>query len=202
MSDLIPPGYYAAVAVPVQTEDGAVWAQFGTSQQKGTRQVYVAFAIIDGDHAGRRLGWFGYFTDGAVDRTIESLRLCGLKGDDLANAMFGPLDQEVQVVVEHEEYDGKVRAKVAWVNAPGGGAFRMANPMKSDELRKFSATMKGKLKGKPEVAGAKREPPATVAPPPAPASQPPPARQAAAPAAASPGWRQDVPPPKDDDIPF
>jgi hypothetical protein len=165
MSDLIPAGAYAAVGIPVQTEQGAAWAQFGKSQNKGTLQVYVAFAVLDGPYAGRRLGWFGYFTDNTVERTIESLRLCGLKGDDLAAAVTGPLDQEVQLVVEHETYDGKTRAKVVWVNAPGGGAFRMANPMNTGDLRKFAASMKAKMRGKPEVAGARREAPAVTAPP-------------------------------------
>lgn len=198
MSDLIPAGTYPAVAIPVQTEEGPAWAQFGKSQNKGTLQVYVAFAILDGAYVGRRIGWFGYFTDNTVERTIESLRRCGLKGDDLAAAVAGPLDQEVELVVEHETYNGKTTAKVQWVNAPGGGAYRMANAMNTKDLRQFAATMKQKMRGKPEMSGSRREAPAPTAPPasaaqsaPEPSSEPPQ------------GWSQDAAPTLDDsDIPF
>jgi hypothetical protein len=194
MSDLIPAGYYAAVGVPVQTDEGQVWAQFGRSQNKGTPQVFVAFALLDGPHAGRRLGWFGYFTEGSADRTIESLRLCGLKGDDLANAIKGPLDQEVQLVLEHEEYEGKKRVKVSWVNAPGGGAFKMANPMNAQELRQFAAKFKSNVKAKPEVTGDRKTAPAPTAPAKPAETESPPADT----------WGGgDAPPPHDDsEIPF
>lgn len=200
MTSIIPAGFYSAVAVPVQTEEGPVWAQFGNSKAKGTPQVYVAFAILHGDYAGFRIGWFGYFADGSEDRTIESLRFCGFKGDDFATAIAGPLDQEVQIQVEHETYEGKVRAKVAWVNAPGGGSFRMAKTMGKDELRKFGATLKNKLRAKPEVAGPRREAPTPGAAtaPPAPSS--PPERQASS--EPPPGWAQSRAPAADDDIPF
>lgn len=81
MANLIPPGYYRAVAVPVQTDDGETYVQFGETKD-GNPQVAVTFAILDGSQQGRRSTWFGYFTEKTTKRTIESLRYCGFKGDD------------------------------------------------------------------------------------------------------------------------
>jgi hypothetical protein len=164
MSDLVAIGYYRAVAVPVTIDGETLWAQLGRSKEKQTPQVSIMFAILDeGPYKGRRIGWMGFFTEASVDRTVESLRLCGFKGDELADLPRQALDQEVSVTVEHDEWEGKKRAKVAWVNAPGGG-MKMANPMDAKDIRIFSAKMKAKFKAKPEVAGEKANAPAPSAP--------------------------------------
>jgi len=155
---MIPAGIYNAVAVPVDTEEeGRLWAQFGEAKS-GTKQVVVHFQILEGDHAGTRLPWFGFFTKDAARRTVEALRLAGFKGDDLATLPTQQLDQKVSVTVEHSEWEGKVRAKVAWVNRPGGGGVKLANPMGADKLRMFAAQMKTHVKGVAEVAGEKGVP--------------------------------------------
>jgi len=167
MSDLVPAGFYRAVAVPVTIDGHPVWGQLGRSKNKGTEQVAMYFAILDdGPYKGRRLLWVGFFTETSADRTIESLRFCGFRGDDLATVITGPLDQEVSITVEVEEYEGKKRSKVAWVNESGGG-MKMANPMDAKDLRTFAAKFKAKVKGKPEIQGTK-----TTAPPPGAATAP------------------------------
>jgi hypothetical protein len=154
--NLVPAGFYNAVAVAVDTDDGRVWAQFGETKN-GTKQVVVTFELLEGAHAGRRLPWFGYFTKDSYERTIESLRLTGFKGDDLATVPFQQLNQKVSVTVEHSEWEGKVRAKIAWVNKPGGGGVKLASPLGKDALRMFAASLKAKVASKPEVAGEKAE---------------------------------------------
>jgi hypothetical protein len=152
----VQPGYYNAVAVPVDVEKTKVWAQFGTSK-KGTRQVVLHFEIIDGPEAGRRLPWIGFFTNDSWQRTMESLRFAGWSGDDLSALPSMPLDQVVSITVESDEYDGKTRSRITWVNQPGaGGVLKLAEPMSPDVLRQFAAQMKSKAALIPLKPGAKR----------------------------------------------
>jgi len=148
MANLIPEGFYRAVAVkPIQ---------FGESGT-GTKQVLVQFEILDGEHAGRVLPWFGFFSEKAHERTLEALRLCGFKGDDLMSVLEQPMNQEVSVTVGHNTYEGKTHARVDWVNAPGGGGVTLAKPMGSDQFRQFAAQMKARLAKVPAVDGKKAE---------------------------------------------
>lgn len=148
---MISTGYKNAVAIPVETDNGPKWAQFGvTDNQK--KYVTVSFEILDGEDAGQKITWWGYFaTEKNAKRTIESLRYCGFKGDDLSTVGDQELDQRVSLTVEHDEYDGKVRAKVAWVNGLGGGGFKVEKPMAGDELRKFAASLKSHVRSTGEV---------------------------------------------------
>jgi hypothetical protein len=151
--NLIEQGYYRAAAVPVVIEGAETYVQFGESSKSGTPQVVVNFEVLEGPEQGRRIAWFGYFTEKTVARTIESLRFCGFKGDDLALAVTQKLDQEVQIAVAHEEYDGKPQAKVRWVNRAGGDGFRMDKPMAGAALTKFAAQLKNAVRAVPETNG-------------------------------------------------
>lgn len=170
---MVPAGYYTAVAVPIDTQQGRVWAQFGKAKT-GTDQVVVMFSIIEGEMAGERLPWIGYFSEKSEDRTLESLRLVGWVGDEIEAVVHGPLDQKVSITVEHNKNpeNGKVMARVAWVNAFGsGGGLRLDAPLVGNDLKAFSARMKAKAKSVPPVKGEKAEAP-PPAPPRAPAEQP------------------------------
>jgi hypothetical protein len=154
----------------------AVQHKFGKST-KGTNQIAVEFEITRGDHRGQRVPWYGYFTKDAWERACQQLRYCGWRGVDIEN--LGPLENEVEIQVEHNEYEDKNGARKTTVRAsfvnPIGGGLRMANPMSGDELRVFSAQLKAKLAQHPvpEMASA------------------PPSRGV-----------DEPPPPADDDIPF
>jgi hypothetical protein len=124
--------------------------QFGKTA-KGGEQIAVLFEILEGPDAGNSVTWFGYFTEKTVDRTIEALRYCGMEGDDLS--AIRELPNKVQIVVEHETYEGKTRAKVAWVNQLGGGAIKLNNPMDDRELKSFSARMRSAVARVPRVEG-------------------------------------------------
>jgi len=124
-------------------------AEYGTSKNKGTFCVEVDFVITDGPNNGEHITWAGYFTDNSTQRTLESLRYCGCQfpGGDVLN-LEGISDQEIALVVEHEEYttehgEQKIRAKAQWVNRVGGGFF--ATKLEGDARAAFAKRMKGEV---------------------------------------------------------
>jgi hypothetical protein len=163
---MIAKGNQPAVVVPVTTEHGEWACQFGHSKKKQTPQVCVTFEILRGPYAGQRISWFGYFTDKSEKRTLEALRICGFEGDDLDKFADQRPTNEVQLVIEHEaDEEGKVRAKVAWVNDPTfGGGMKMENALSGGDLRKFGAKFKAALKAIPamKTVEAKREAPSAA----------------------------------------
>lgn len=178
--NLLPAGTYKAVAMPVEVDGTISYVQFGTSSgEKKTKQVLVQFEILEGPYAGRKVPWWGYFTQKTYTRTVESLRLCGFKGDDLMDLLTQELGNEVSIVTEVSEWNGKTNARVSWINSAGSG-IKMANPMATNDLRAFAAQLKAKVGAIKEVPGKKAE-----------------RGTAPAPEAAEPS-----PPPSDDDCPF
>lgn len=153
---MIPAGTFSAVAVPVSDEATGrmVYARFGTTGEgpNEKKQVVVTFKLTSGEAAGQTISWFGFFTEKTWERTVKALRSCGFRGDDLSELTTQVLSNEVNLVIEHEEWEGKVRAKVAWVNGTGGVALK--NPMKQDDLKRFAAMMKGRVKGVAEAPAA------------------------------------------------
>lgn len=167
---MIKPGSYSGRAVEYK------WGK----SSKGTHQVAVEFEILGGEFQGQRVPWYGYFTKDTWERTCKQLRLCGWTGTDLHN--LGKLENEVQVVVEHNSYENdagetKTFARVAWVNRSG---IYLPDPMSDDELRKFSAGMKQRVKDRiPELPNG-----------------------SSGASAGDPFAGDQAPPPIDDDIPF
>lgn len=141
---LIPTGYYEGVAVPVTIDDKQLWAQFGETGN-GNPQVVIHYEITEGEYKGRRLPWFGYFTDDATDRTLESIRISGFADDDLSKLPSTPLKSKVTLTVEHNTYEDKTHARVAWVNKPGGAILKVANPLNQKALKGLAEKLAGKL---------------------------------------------------------
>jgi hypothetical protein len=133
---MIPAGKFRAIA------DGRPMLQ---ETKSGKAYVAVDFRLLDGESAGETIGWSGWLTsDKAEARTLKALRTCGWKGDDLSD--LGELDQEVSITVEHEEWEGKVRAKVAWVNGPRA-------PLDASKAKSIAARLKAKAAATPLVDG-------------------------------------------------
>lgn len=105
----------------------------------GKEQIVVKFAIVGGQFDGQAVDWTGFFTEKTFDRTIQSLRYCGWRGDDISD-LTGIDANEVEIVVQHNEYNGKVYPRVAWVNQIGGKAR-----MTADEAREFAESIKPRL---------------------------------------------------------
>lgn len=199
MSEMIPAGRYPGVAVTVVLEDGAsALAQFAHTKDNKA-QVCIHFEILEGEWQGTRLPWIGYFSQAAAARTIQSLRYAGWKGTDFYAIKPGDLPNQVDVTVEHDEYEGKVRARIAWVNLPGGGGLILQRPMSEQDLRRFSATWRDYVRKHPPVEGKPAKRNGEDA---GPASSPPP--PSAPPPTYAPGDEYETPPPyaKDDEIPF
>lgn len=129
---MIPEGSYTAVALEHR------WGKTSTSKH----QLAIQFEIVGGEYEGNKLVWYGYFTDRAVERTLQSLRYCGWVGHDLAD--LGALDKQVQIVVEHDTYNGNTRAKIAWVNELG---IALKEQMTVEEVRQFAASMRSRIEG-------------------------------------------------------
>lgn len=138
---MIPTGTYKARA--------REWA-FGLSQN-GNEQIAVMFALVGGEHDGQTITWFGHFTDKTLERTLDSLRHMGWQSDNIAE-----LDDlgtnEVEIVIDEEEYDGKVRSKVRWVNGPSRLALK--DQMNRSQVEAFAARLRGKTVAHKQKNGA------------------------------------------------
>jgi hypothetical protein len=151
-------------------------------------QVAVEIELIDdGEHGGKRLTWYGFFTDKTTETTLKALRTLGWAGDDLSN-LAGIDANEVDVVIAHEEdQEGHLRVRVRWINALGSGGLQLKTRMDEGQAAAFAERMKGHvLAAKARTVGS----PARAA---ANGGRPPPTGAAAAKGGA---------PPDSDDIPF
>lgn len=76
-----------------------------------------------------RLYWQGWLSDAAIERTMDTLvNVLGFDRDVALAEGFESkkvinFENEVKLVVEGEEYEGKVRPKIKWVNRIGGSGF-------------------------------------------------------------------------------
>jgi hypothetical protein len=112
---MIPAGTYDAQAVSD--------ALFSNSSKKGTAQVAVSLRTEAGD-----ITWIGYLSDAALPYTEANLATMGYDGES-ASSVKGA---KIQIVVEHETYEGKPQARVKYINEPGGGLARFT-PMSTTE---------------------------------------------------------------------
>lgn len=128
---MIPAGNYRAQAL-----DG----HLGYTS-KGNEQVVVKFVVTEGAQKDQTVTWFGFFSDACFDRTVQSLRHCGWKGDDLSD-LTGIDANDVDLVVEHNEYKGKITPTVRWVNQAGGGAG-----MSPTQAKDFAESVKSRIAG-------------------------------------------------------
>jgi hypothetical protein len=120
----------------------------------GNPQVGVMFDLLD--HEGEQLTWYGSFTDAALPTTVKALQAMGWQGADIRELAqpTTKLDQEVVLVVEWDEYNGKRSLKVKWVNSMGGLA--MKEPLAGSDLDAFAAALRGKILALDPSSAAKR----------------------------------------------
>lgn len=85
----------------------------------GTDQIGVQFRLLDDPWKGWTLPWYGSFTPDAFPATYEALTACGWRGEQIATLKQDLRDNtEVSVIVEPEEFEGRWRARIRWVNPP------------------------------------------------------------------------------------
>jgi len=89
--------------------------------------IQLKFKAGDQEHW---ITWKGFFTikDGAPNKnTIDALLTCGFKGNDPSVLAEGPegnkldMDSHYSIVLEKNDSDF---LEVAWINTPGGAAFK------------------------------------------------------------------------------
>jgi len=133
---LLPAGYYNAKCIEFQ------WCL----SSKGTKSIACRFELqTDSDVSleNNHLTWFGYFSEKAWARTCEALNHMGWDGLDLTE--LGKLDQNVSLSIIEDEYEGKIRNKIQWVNSVGRKGISVQSPMSETDVRQFAAQMKGRL---------------------------------------------------------
>jgi hypothetical protein len=100
----------------------------GEQGEKKTPFIAIEFENKDGDS----MTWQGWLTEGSKERTVKTLLSIGFMGKSIADLsnpekgisdLFGEIGAPISVVVEEEEYEGKKRAKIAWVNVGGISKF-------------------------------------------------------------------------------
>jgi hypothetical protein len=138
------------------------WSQVTAHEKTGNEEIRVLFEIADGDAKGQTITWRGYFTEGTAERSIESLRFMGWASDDITDVQ-GLDTNEVQLVIKHELFEGKVQVKVAWVNRANN--FYMGTPMDDGKKQAFAARMKGLVLATKGAAGAGPTPRSSPNPP-------------------------------------
>jgi hypothetical protein len=142
----------------------------------GNTQAVIGFEfceVVEDDSSnpqleptGEFISYFGAFTDKGTVHTVKALRACGWEGDDLSElpalADSGALANEVSLVIVHEVYNGETKAKVKWVNPPGGGGGKIKLERALDErgLSDFAARMKSRIRAeggaRPSASGTRR----------------------------------------------
>lgn len=168
----------------------AVAHKWGYSS-KGGEQIGVRVKFVEGPYKGRTSLWYGHFSDAAMDITIRALRALGMKGDDVRDlsGMYAPDVTPAIGVVQHDTYEGKTRARVAFIN---GADVVMKEEMNKQQLDAFAQRMRGAF----ARAGGGGSRPTTGG---APAQRGEPARDDR-----QRSFRDDrgAPPPRDDDAPW
>jgi len=124
------------------------------SPQGKTASVNVMFDLLDGPNKGEQITAYLYLSDKTEQRTCESLLHCGWTGKDFKTLPgFGTKD--VYLVIEYDSYEGKMHAKVKWVNSGKRTAgVKDEDRMQDAEIKGFASRMetlaKGALDGTPK----------------------------------------------------
>ncbi len=96
------------------------------SEDKGTPFVRVPVKVTEeGAESGSIGVWQGWLSNAAFENTVKRLaEVFGFNGDlaALATGKQTFTGRPCNVNTGAEEYNGKTRFKIKWLNAPGGGA--------------------------------------------------------------------------------
>lgn len=115
--DELPPGSY--ICVIDDTETGVA--------KTGTPNLRVQFKVVVGEHKGRVISDFLYFTQAAAGVVLSKITAAGVEpprnlasaeayAEELGRTLW---HQHAEIVVRLEEYNGETRAKVkAWKKPP------------------------------------------------------------------------------------
>lgn len=149
MAERITPGTYRARAT------SARWAKIGDN---GSLAAQVVFAITEpGPEHDKLIEWSGWFVkETSQERTGESLAAMGWNGEVLDGGDLGPSvrTNEVYIVIDDDEYKGRKRSQVKFVNDldRGGKVVALSAAEQQDATARLRAIV---LKKKEEKERAK-----------------------------------------------
>jgi len=118
----------------------------GEQGEKKTPFVRIPLVVTEGDCKGQTTIYKAWLSDGAFDNTIRRLaEVFGFDGDliTLNSGRQTLAGLPCNITTEMENYQGKDRLKIAWLNPPGGGE---AKPL--DEIKVASILTKLNAKSK------------------------------------------------------
>jgi hypothetical protein len=127
MSEKIEAGTYRAHGVEGSAQTGMT--------KNGNEQVAINLDLVD---LGRNVTTFLPFTDAAAPYSIERLHALGWKGGE-DPSFPGISENEVQVQIKYETYQGKEQMKVDIVT--GNGRVSLKDPMNDVQRRGFMSRL-------------------------------------------------------------
>lgn len=131
------------------------WSQVTAHEKTGNEEIRVLVEVTDGEHKGQQRTWRGYFTEGTAERTVESLRYFGWAGDDITDVQ-GLDANEVQIVIKHEQWEGKLQEKIAWINRLS--SVYIGTPLDAAKKADFAKRMKGLVVASKSAIGSSPNP--------------------------------------------
>ena len=110
-----------------------------TYSTNGTPQIAIQFSTPEGT-----ISTWLYLSEKAAKYTIEKLRILGWTGNDVSEVTMNDLKNEVEIVVAMEDdQNGVSKARVKWINAPGGAGIKAGSPMADAQKKALGAKLKG-----------------------------------------------------------
>lgn len=107
------------------------------------KNATVTFEFMDTEGKASRLTWFGNFNGGAAKITLETLMRLGFEmtskeqlallsrgqgeGQDLA-PIYLNTEEDFEIVVEHNTYNGKTSPRIKYINEPGRASLKRMTP--------------------------------------------------------------------------
>ena len=94
----------------------------GEQGEKNTPFVRIPLVVTEGEFKGQIALYKGWLSDGAFDNTIKRLaEVFGFDGDliTLNSGRQSLAGKPCNITTEMENYQGKDRLKIAWLNPPG-----------------------------------------------------------------------------------
>lgn len=137
------------VSAQLVKNDGA-WVQFGRNENTQNAQALLTFEVPG---EGRKQDFIA-LTPAAMEYSIKKLHACGFEGYDLRAMERQTPHGKVELVLGPDEYKGKRREKIIFINAQGGMQIKRENRLRPDELDDLSALAKGPGFDDPREPGA------------------------------------------------
>lgn len=104
---------------------------FGEAGENNTPFLRIPLEVTEeGEAQGEQITFQGWLSDKSVERTVKNLaEVFGWNGDLVALAKMtntGPfVGKPCRIVTEEDEYNGKKKVVIKWLNAPDGGGKAM-----------------------------------------------------------------------------